>query len=236
MKSKTLNGLHVWKQFEDLLITRLRLNVTERALYSHLLCHSCLDGKQRRRFSIRRLARDASLSAWTTRRAVRSLAAKGALHLAERSKAGHVVKLRLPEEILSARAGKNAAAGVTSLLAMNSLEAMDFLHSQSFRQAIHKREGGFCFYCLRRLTQPKRCLDHVVPLAQMGGNSYRNLVSCCVDCNSLKAGRPAEDFLRGLFREGRLSTAELTARLRALTMLASGKLRPVLPSQGDSRR
>jgi predicted DNA-binding transcriptional regulator len=233
MKSKTLNGLHVWKQFEDLLITRLRLNVTERALYSHLLCHSCLDGKQRRRFSIRKLARDASLSAWTTRRAVRSLAAKGALHLAERSKAGHVVKLRLPEEILSARARKNAAAGVTSLLAMNSLEAMDFLHSQSFRQAIHKREGGFCFYCLRRLTQPKRCLDHVIPLAQMGGNSYRNLVSACAECNSQKRERRAEDFVRWLYREGHLTAAEFRGRLRGLKALAAGRLRPVVPGPAE---
>jgi hypothetical protein len=29
-------------------------------------------------------------------------------------------------------------------------------------------------------SPPKwRCLDHVAPLAHMGRNSYRNLVSCC---------------------------------------------------------
>jgi hypothetical protein len=37
-----------------------------------------------------------------------------------------------------------------------------------------------------------------------------------------------EDFLRSLFRQRRLTSAELEARLRALDALAAGKLRPVL--------
>jgi 5-methylcytosine-specific restriction endonuclease McrA len=73
-----------------------------------------------------------------------------------------------------------------------------------------------------------RCLDHVIPRVQLGRNSYRNLVSCCVECNSLKGERMAGDFLRWLFREGKLTTAELSGRLRALAELASGKLRPAI--------
>ncbi len=61
-------------------------------------------------------------------------------------------------------------------------------------------------------------------------NSYRNLVSCCLECNSLKGDRFAEDFLRWLYRERRLTPLELSARLRALDALASGKLRPSLPN------
>jgi len=38
------------------------------------------------------------------------------------------------------------------------------------------------------------------------------------------ANRPAGDFLRWLYRERRLTDAELDARLRALDALASGKL------------
>jgi 5-methylcytosine-specific restriction endonuclease McrA len=74
-----------------------------------------------------------------------------------------------------------------------------------------------------------RCLDHVVPRVSFGSNSYRNLVSCCLHCNSHKSDRPAGDFLRWLYRERRLTAVELTARLRALDALASGKLRPLLP-------
>jgi hypothetical protein len=61
---------------------------------------------------------------------------------------------------------------------------------------------------------------------QLGRNSYRNLVSCCLECNSQKGERPAGDFLRSLYRERRLTAAELAARLRALDALVSGKLRP----------
>jgi hypothetical protein len=70
------------------------------------------------------------------------------------------------------------------------------------------------------------CLDHVVPRAKSGENSYRNLVSCCLDCNSRKRDFSAPDFLRRLFREGQLSRDELSGRLAALRALAAGKLRP----------
>ena len=48
------------------------------------------------------------------------------------------------------------------------------------------RERGHCFYCLRRTDARVQCLDHVVPRARPGRNSYRNLVSSCLECNSLK--------------------------------------------------
>jgi len=44
----------------------------------------------------------------------------------------------------------------------------------------------------------------------------------------------AEDFLRGLYRDGRLTASEHTGRLNALEALAAGKLRPALPSK-DAR-
>jgi 5-methylcytosine-specific restriction endonuclease McrA len=81
------------------------------------------------------------------------------------------------------------------------------------------------------LLSPKdqRCLDHVVPRAKNGRNSYRNLVLACVECNSLKGERSAADHLSRLFREGRLTDAQLPGRFRALDDLAAGKLRPQAP-------
>ena len=237
MKNKKLNAVHVWKQLEDLVVPRLRLSVFDRAVYSHLLRHSRLEGRLRLRFSILWLARGAGLSGWAARKAVRRLVAKGALRLAERSRAGHVVKVRLPEEIRSVRAGKMAACAAKRLSSMGrlpsagNLEKVDFLETRALRQAIHAREGGFCFYCLRRLRPMVRCLDHVVPRVRRGRNGYRNLVSSCAECNSQKRERRAEDFLRWLCREGRLSAGELSGRLRALARLAAGKLRAPFPSQ-----
>jgi 5-methylcytosine-specific restriction endonuclease McrA len=245
MKTKTPdaapNAAEVWKQMEDILAPRLRLSVLDRSVYSHLLRHSRLEGKLRLRFSIQWLARAVRVSGGPAREAVRRLAALGALRLVERTKAGHLVEVRLPDEIRAAVSGRSIPAksrhgrepvGVHRTFATPdtqavSLEDFDFLQTRVLRQSIHSRERGLCFYCLRCLTPSQKCLDHVVPRVRFGRNSYRNLVSCCVECNSQKSERPARDFLRSLYREQRLTTAELADRLRALDALAAGNLRPL---------
>jgi 5-methylcytosine-specific restriction endonuclease McrA len=97
------------------------------------------------------------------------------------------------------------------------------------RNSIHARERDQCFYCSRHTPPSVQCLDHVVPQVRSGCNSYRNLVSSCMECNTQKGETAAADFLRRLYRERRLTATELAARLRALDALASGKLRPSLP-------
>jgi 5-methylcytosine-specific restriction endonuclease McrA len=235
MKNKKPNAELVWKQLEDLLAPRLRLSVIDRTVYSHLLRHSRLEGKLRLRFSILRVARKIRLSPCSVRKGVRGLIAHGALRLVQRSKAGHVVEVRLPDEIRAVRLNhieSRAAASkaVADALAAVNIEEADFLQNKPLRQAIHARERGQCFYCMRRTTPPVQCLDHVVPRVHLGRNSYRNLVSSCIECNSQKGEKPADDFLRRLYRERRLTATEFAARLRALDALASGKLRPPLPN------
>jgi hypothetical protein len=226
MKNKQIDGTKIWKQLEDMLVPRLRLTVTEHAVYSYLVRHSRLEGKLRARFSIAGIARHIRLSLGPPRDAVRRLVECGALCLIQRSKAGYVVEVRLPEEIRAARADSAGANGAGRAPRAVNIEEMDFLQNRALRQAIHARDGERCFYCLRQVTPTVKCLDHVVPRAEHGRNSYRNLVSCCLECNTNKGERGAEDFLRGLYREHRLSTADLAVRLRALEALAAGKLRP----------
>ncbi len=230
MKISKTNAVHIWKQIEDVLVPRLCLTVVERAVYSHLLRHSRLEDRLRLRFSILWLARGNRMSAGSVRLAVRRLVAKGALRLVERTKAGHVVEVRLPGEIRAVRP-ERGAGGPERLPRTTNLEEMDFLQTKARREAIHARERSVCFYCLRRLTARVRCLDHVVPAVRRGSNSYRNLVSSCAECNSQKGETPAEGFLRSLYRDGRLTTSEFTGRLRAVEALAAGKLRPALSSE-----
>ena len=242
MKNKRIDAVEVWKQLEDLAVPRLHLSAFERAVYSHLLRHSRLEGKLELRFSIGWVARGAGLSVWAVRKAVRRLVAKGALRLDERSKAGHVVKVHLPEEIRAVRGGIGAGCaadgvcGAGRATSAGDLEKADFLETGALREAIHEREGGLCFYCRHRLSARMRCLDHVMPQVRGGRNGYGNLVSSCSECNSLKGERGAEDFLRWLWREGRLSADELSGRLRALAMLAAGKLRPAVPNERDRKK
>ena len=231
MKNKELDAKSVWTQIEDVLVPRLRLCVIDHVVYSHLVRHSRLEGKRRLRFSIPWLARNIHLSVCPTREAIRRLAAQGALRLVERSKAGHVAEVLLPEEIRGVRSHANRAREADRTAGSTDIEDVDFLKTLELRRAIHARERGKCFYCLRRIPARLGCLDHVVPRAKLRCNSYRNLVSSCMECNSEKGERPAEEFLRWLFREHRLGAADLNDRFRALELLALGELRPALPSQ-----
>jgi 5-methylcytosine-specific restriction endonuclease McrA len=234
MKPRKLNAALIWKQLEDLLVPRLRLSVTERAVYYHLLRHSRLEGKVRLRFSIASLGRGTRLSGRPVREAVRRLADQGALRLVRRGKTGHVVEVRVPGEIRAARLGAATVSDRSRLPHAASLKEIDFMQTKALRQAIYSRERGRCFYCLRRLAPTVRCLDHVVPRAQLGRNSYRNLVSSCLECNSQKGEKRAEDFLRWLYRERRLTGAELAGRQRALDALSAGKLRPSVDGQRNT--
>ena len=238
MKTQKPNAELVWKQLEDLLVPRLRLGVIDRAVYSHLFRHSRLEGKLQIRFSIRRMARGIHISESATRPAVRRLIDQKALRLVECNTAGHVAEVRLPEEILADLPPEAVSAEHpedirqrrgAAVLSVN-LEDKDFLRFKALRRAIHAREAGRCFYCLRLTFPQMRCIDHVVPRAQSGNNSYRNLVSCCRECNAQKGPCRADDYFRSLFRDCKLTDRELAGRLRALDALASGKLPPPLPS------
>ena len=103
---------------------------------------------------------------------------------------------------------------------------LDFLKTRALRNAIHFRERGHCFYCFKRIDAHTQCLDHVQPRVKAGCNSYRNLVSSCLKCNSEKGERPAADFFRQLYRDRRITPAEFHAGLRRLDALLAGKLKP----------
>ena len=228
MKNKKPDAQLVWKQLEDVLVPRLGLNLTERVVYAHLLRHSRLEGKRQLRFSTVWLARSVRLSDQPARHAVRSLAAKGALRLVDRTQAGHLVEVFLPDEVHAAPRKGAVSSCLARRPGSGNLEEMDFLQVSSRGEAIHARERGFCFYCLRRFVPRGRVLDHVVPHVRGGSNSYRNLVSCCVECNSQKGETAAEDFLSTLYRQRRLTSDELEGRLRALEALAAGQFCPIL--------
>jgi 5-methylcytosine-specific restriction endonuclease McrA len=235
MPDKKINPKLLWMQFEDVLAPRLGLSVKERAVYCYLLRHSILVGKLRLQFAVHALARILGISTGPVRDAVRRLDELGALRVLERSNNGHSVEMRLPEKIRAIRRGRNGTTGAAGERAAAALETTDFLKTWALRRTIHDREGGTCFYCLRRTRVNVQRLDHVVPRVRFGRNSYRNLVSCCIECNARKGDMAAGDFLRVLYRKGRLTAAELDGRLHALKELAGGKLRPSVSSLGGAR-
>ena len=61
------------------------------------------------------------------------------------------------------------------------------------RANIYARDGHRCQYCQRTFHRSLLNLDHVVPRAQGGGNSWDNLVCSCIRCNHRKGGRTPEE-------------------------------------------
>jgi hypothetical protein len=193
MKNKNPNAEEVCKQIEDFVVPRLGLSPIDRAVYFHLLRHSRFEGKVRVRFSIPWLAKGSGICHPSVRWAVRRLAARGVLRVVERGNTGHLVEVRVPEEIRAAGIGRMARRPV-SARRIDDLEGLDFWKHRALRRAIHTREGGRCFYCQRLLTRFMRCMDHVVPQVEVEDNSYRNLVSLLRGLQLCEKGPHREGF------------------------------------------
>jgi hypothetical protein len=157
MKTQKPNAEQFWKQLDDLLVPRLQLGPIDRAAYCYLLRHSRLESKRRLHFSMPWLARGICLCTDAAGRAVRRLIDHRVLRLIERSTIGHVVDVRLPEEVLADHPEERAPRPVTLADLGVNLEDEDFLRNKALRHAIYAREGGRCFYCLRPLTPLQRC-------------------------------------------------------------------------------
>ena len=66
---------------------------------------------------------------------------------------------------------------------------------ERFRQGILRRWGSSCAYCGDDLGKCAT-LDHVVPRIKGGLTNQRNLVACCLDCNSRKGALDWAEWFR----------------------------------------
>jgi len=61
------------------------------------------------------------------------------------------------------------------------------------RQNIYARDKYRCQYCGRKFAPEELTYDHVLPRSRGGKTEWRNIVTCCVECNRRKGGHtPAE--------------------------------------------
>jgi 5-methylcytosine-specific restriction endonuclease McrA len=67
------------------------------------------------------------------------------------------------------------------------------------RKNVIKRDGHQCQYCGVKNTS--MTVDHVVPKAKGGGDSWENLVCACVRCNNTKGGNTPEQASMKLLRK-----------------------------------
>jgi len=54
---------------------------------------------------------------------------------------------------------------------------------------VHVRDLYVCQYCEEKLAKNKATIDHVIPRAQGGKNTWENTVCSCYDCNNSKEDR-----------------------------------------------
>ena len=58
------------------------------------------------------------------------------------------------------------------------------------RHNIFRRDGHKCGYCS---SKKDLTLDHILPKSRGGGNTWKNLVTCCKKCNNAKDDKTPEE-------------------------------------------
>lgn len=207
----------IYKDIEDKLLPHYQCDIWERGLYYYLLGQTRVRGLESITVPLSQISNALRCSDFQSRKTIRSLADKGCIEL-EQTRLGHFVKVLLPSELsLPEKATEETAIDI---------ETIDFYKNRQYLPALLKRERGQCFYCLRDINEGSCELDHVESQLNGGGNSYRNIVASCHQCNTKKQGGSAEDHIRQLFRKGLLSEKEFEGRLSALEALKDGQLQP----------
>ncbi len=72
---------------------------------------------------------------------------------------------------------------------------LDYYNMAENRSKIFERDEYKCHYCKKQLTRFSATLDHIQPVSRGGDNSYNNLVTSCLHCNSSRGNRPVSDIL-----------------------------------------
>lgn len=66
--------------------------------------------------------------------------------------------------------------------------------SKSRKKILHERQNGKCFYCGDKTIISKFSVDHFVPKALGGKDTWSNLVGSCKECNNKKGMKSVDYF------------------------------------------
>jgi 5-methylcytosine-specific restriction endonuclease McrA len=69
------------------------------------------------------------------------------------------------------------------------------------RRNLFARDRNQCQYCGKAFPTSELSIDHILPRAQGGGDSWENLVCSCVRCNARKGGRTPDEAHMKLVRK-----------------------------------
>ena len=74
------------------------------------------------------------------------------------------------------------------------------------RQNIYARDRYRCQYCGDRFSTEDLTYDHVIPKSRGGRTQWKNIVTCCIDCNRKKGGRKPSEASMKLIRKPKRPT------------------------------
>jgi DNA-directed RNA polymerase subunit RPC12/RpoP len=174
----------------------------EAAIYWYLFRTSILSrGQQHTRVSVRGMqqgvvtsssGQTSSLSYSSVQDALAGLEKKGAIQKAgETNREGTLYKVFLPEEIAICQELKaKLAVEQSEPKQVDIRRELDYYNVKENRLKVFERDNYKCHYCGKQLTRFTATLDHIQPVSESGDNSYENLVTACLHCNSRRGSRP----------------------------------------------
>lgn len=112
----------------------------------------------------------------------------------EPNREGTPYRVLLPEEIPASQKLMEDASPETSSQIDMATE-LDFYNVHENRLKVFERDNYICKYCQKQLTRFTATLDHVQPVSKGGDNSFDNLITACLHCNSRRGNRPVMDII-----------------------------------------
>jgi hypothetical protein len=114
-----------------------------------------------------------------------------------------------------------ATFGIPQIIVLSLFDRLPKKEIKFTRQNVFERDGHVCQYCRKRFEPRELNLDHVIPRDKGGRNSWENVVTSCIRCNTRKANKLPHEASMFPMKEPRAPTwrpfqclAERTARRR----------------------
>jgi len=177
----------------------------EAAIYWNMFRHSILEnGSEYVRTSVRGMTKNIitsssgqsdGLSYSSVQTALAGLEKKGVIQkIGDTNREGTPYKVFLPEEIEICQKQMREKQ-ISELPTVNVSKDLDYYNVQENRLKIFERDSYKCHYCGKQLTRFSGTLDHIQPVSQGGDNSYDNLITACLHCNSRRGAKPVMEII-----------------------------------------
>lgn len=69
------------------------------------------------------------------------------------------------------------------------------------RNNVYLRDNYKCQYCYQKFPASNLTFDHVMPASRGGETSWKNVVTCCVSCNTKKAAKTPQEAGMKLYKK-----------------------------------